>query len=66
MSVKPDCQGKGVGKAFVKYIVNMLLYTGYESISLYCVVGNNRARHLYDELGFSQVYCNNYAKKNTV
>ena len=63
VSVKPDCQGKGVGKAFVKYIVNMLLYTGYESISLYCVVGNNRARHLYDELGFSQVYCNNYAKK---
>ena len=63
VSVKPDCQSKGVGKAFVKYIVNMLLDIGYENISLYCVVGNDRARHLYDELGFKQVYCNDYAKK---
>ena len=63
VSVKPDCQSKGVGKAFVKYIVNMLLDIGYENISLYCVVGNNRARHLYDELGFKQIYRNDYAKK---
>ena len=63
VSVKPDFQGKGVGKAFVKYIVNMLLDNGYENISLYCVVGNNRARHLYDELGFKQIYRNDYAKK---
>ena len=63
VSVKPDCQRKGVGKAFVKYIVNMLLDIGYENISLYCVVGNDRARHLYDELGFKQVYRNDYAKK---
>lgn len=40
-----------------------MLDIGYESISLYCVVGNDRARHLYDELGFKQVYCNEYAKK---
>lgn len=63
VSVKPDCQNKGVGKAFVKYIVNMLLDIGYDNISLYCVVGNDRARHLYDELGFKQVYRNDYAKK---
>ena len=65
VSVKPDCQSKGVGKAFVKYIVNMLLDVGYENISLYCVVGNNRARHLYDKLGFKQMYRNDYAKKST-
>ena len=65
VSVKPDCQGKGVGRAFVKYIVNMLLDAGYENISLSCVVGNDRARHLYDELGFKQVYRNDYAKKKS-
>lgn len=63
ISVKPNCQGKGVGKAFLKYIVNMLINTGCTSISLYCVVGNYRARHLYDELGFIRVYRNDYAKK---
>lgn len=63
VAVKPGCQGKGVGKAFVKCIVNMLLDSGYENISLYCVVGNDRARRLYDELGFKQVYRNDYAKK---
>lgn len=63
VSVKPNCQGKGVGKSFVKYIVNMLLVLGYENISLYCVVGNDHARYLYDELGFKQVYRNDYAKR---
>lgn len=63
VSVKPNCQGKGMGKAFLKYIVNMLINTGCTSISLYCVVGNDHARHLYDELGFIRVYRNDYAKK---
>ncbi|MBD5475392.1 MAG: GNAT family N-acetyltransferase [Lachnospiraceae bacterium] len=63
VSVKPDCQGKGIGKVFVKYIVNMLINNGYTNIFLYCVVGNNRAKQLYDELGFITVYRNDYAKK---
>lgn len=63
VSVKPDCQGKGIGKIFVKYIVNMLINNGCTNIFLYCVVGNNRARQLYDELGFITVYRNDYAKK---
>lgn len=64
VSVKPDRQGKGIGKRFLQYIANMLIDNGYTSISLYCVVGNDRARRLYDDLGFIQVYRNNYAKKN--
>lgn len=43
VSVKPNCQSKGVGKAFVKYIINMLLDIGYENISLYCVVAKTEA-----------------------
>lgn len=63
VSVKPGCQGKGVGKAFLKYLVNTLTDTGSTDISLYCVVGNDRARRLYDSLGFVPVYRNDYAKK---
>ena len=63
ISVKPDRQGQGVGKKFLKQLVNMLLDAGYTSISLYCVVGNDRAWHLYDKLGFTQEYCVDFAKK---
>lgn len=63
VSVKPGRQGKGVGKEFLKYLANILIGTGYISISLYCVVGNDRARRLYDALGFVQEYRNAYAKK---
>ena len=63
ISVKPGRQGKGVGKEFLKYVANVLMDTGHTSISLYCVVGNGRARRLYDALGFVPVYRNEYAKK---
>lgn len=64
VSVKPSCQGKGIGKRFLKYIINMLINNGHTRIFLYCVVGNDRARHLYDELGFVPIYRNDYAKKD--
>ena len=64
VSVKPGRQGKGIGKRFLQYIANMLIDSGRTSISLYCVVGNDRARRLYDHLGFIPVYRNNYAKRN--
>ena len=63
VSVKPGCQGKGVGKGFLKCLANILIDAGYTSISLYCVVGNDCARRLYDALGFVQEYRNAYAKK---
>lgn len=63
VSVKPGRQGNGVGKAFLKYLVHRLTDAGYTSISLYCVVGNDRARRLYGALGFVPVYRNVYAKK---
>ena len=63
ISVKPSQQGKGIGKKFLKHIINRLKDAGHTDISLYCVVGNHRARHIYDELGFIPVYRNDYAKK---
>lgn len=61
--VKPCRQGTGVGKRFLKHIVNLLMDAGHPEVSLYCVVGNDRARRLYDALGFVPAYRNDYAKK---
>lgn len=62
ISVKLTHQGKGIGKRFLKYIVNGLLDAGHKEISLYCVVGNN-ARYLYEQVGFQEVFRNDYAVK---
>jgi len=63
ISVKLEYQGKGIGKKFVKYIVNKILGEGYEKVSLCCVVGNTGARCLFEKLGFVEVCCNDYAVK---
>ncbi len=63
VSVKPSQQGKGVGRKFVGYLVNQILKNGHETVSLYCVVGNGKARNLYDSMGFVERCRNCYARK---
>lgn len=62
VSIKPEEQGKGIGRLFVKYLCNKILESGYNSVTLYCVVGN-WARSLYDSLGFREEYIEDYAVK---
>jgi len=62
ISIKSKVQGQGLGRNFVKYICNAILSEGYSSVDLYCVVGN-RARQLYDQLGFQAIYTAEYAIK---
>lgn len=62
VSVKPEMQGKGIGRRFVKEVINRIL-AECEMVSLYCVVGNDKARSLYDSLGFLPVCRNDYAVK---
>ncbi len=62
VSIKISRQDNGLGTEFVKFLVNRLLEKGYSEPCLYCVVGN-KARHLYELLGFKEVACNEYAKK---
>lgn len=66
VSVKSFRQGEGIGRKFVGHLVNQIMKNGHETVSLYCVVGNMRARKLYDSLGFVERYCNCYAHKNLV
>ena len=62
VSIKPEAQGKGIGRLFVKHLCNELLQRGHGFVTLYCVVGN-WARSLYDSLGFQEEYIEDYAVK---
>jgi mycothiol synthase len=65
VSVRYQYQGQGIGRNFVKYISNKILDEGNDAVSLYCVVGN-KARSLYDSLGFQKVYTAEYVTKSIV
>jgi len=66
VAVKPTRQGEGIGRKFVGWLVNQIRKNGHETVSLYCVVGNARARKLYDSLGFVECYRSCYARKDLV
>lgn len=61
-AVRISRQGQGYGTALVKYLVNRILEQADEPPFLYCVVGN-RARKLYEKLGFREAARNVYAYK---
>lgn len=62
ISVHSDFQGKGIGKKFTMYLSNELYRRGYETIELWCVVGNY-ARNMYDSLGYKEKYIAEYPLK---
>lgn len=62
ISVRKDMQGKGIGKRFIKFLCNELYNRGNNEIYLWCVEGN-KARNLYDSLGFEELYVSENAIK---
>lgn len=62
ISVRIDMQGKGIGRKFAKYLCNELYNRGNKEIFLWCVVGN-KARYLYESLGFEELYVSEFARK---
>lgn len=63
VSIKIPYQGKGLGRKFVKYLTNRILEKGEGEPTLWCVVGNVKARNLYDSLGYKEVYRDDFAIK---
>ena len=63
ISIKISHQGLGLGKEFIKFMTNRLIDRGVEEPVLWCVVGNNKARHIYDSLGYKEVFCQGFAEK---
>lgn len=62
ISVKSEYQGRGIGKNFIKLICNQILSNDYNSVSLWCVVGN-KAKFLYESLGFEDTFTGEFAEK---
>lgn len=62
ISVRKDLQGKGIGRNFVKYLCNEIYNRGYNEVILWCVIGN-KARELYDSLGFKELYASEFSCK---
>ena len=63
VSIKISKQGNGYGKLFVKYLTNLLIDRGYREPVLWCVVGNRKARNLYDSIGYREVFTSAIAEK---
>ena len=63
VAIKISHQGKGLGRLFVKYLVNEILQKGIDKPFLYCIDQNKKARQLYNSLGFKEIVCNVYATK---
>ena len=45
-------QGEGFGRGFVTFLTNRLLEKG--EARLWCLVGNDKARKLYESLGYRE------------
>ncbi len=63
VSIRISRQGQGLGRRFLQYLANRVLDGGYGEVRLWCIIGNDRARHLYDSLGFEETGRADYAEK---
>ena len=61
--IKISHQGEGLGRNFLKYMINLMIDSGVKEPVLWCVVGNKKARKLYDSLGFKEVRITAYPEK---
>lgn len=52
VSVHPDAQGRGVGRAMVAEAIRRLSAAGFRSLGLAVTQSNSVAKRLYDDLGF--------------
>ena len=63
VSIKIPHQGKGLGRKFVQYLTNRIMEKGEDIPTLWCVVGNHKARALYDSLGYQEISRSDFAEK---
>ena len=63
VSIKVSHQGKGMGRKFVEFLINRILEKDKGNPVLWCVVGNGKARRLYDSLGFREIFIEDFAVK---
>jgi ribosomal protein S18 acetylase RimI-like enzyme len=55
LAVAANWQGKGYGRKLTKFAVNKILDSGYSSVVLHTLPGNQKAERLFLRLGFREV-----------
>lgn len=63
-AVRPECQGKGIGKAMQREIMRRMLESGFSKFKVSTLVNDIAAQKVYEKLGFEKIVggCN-YLKK---
>lgn len=56
VAVLPELQGGGVGRALLAHSLEKLCAPGYETLTLMVSRGNERAKKLYEKLGFTPIF----------
>lgn len=62
VSVRPDLQSRGYGRAFVSFLINEIMRRGNKIVKL-GVLKDNPAKKLYESLGFKEVSLNHFVTK---
>jgi len=62
ISVRPDLQSRGYGRAFISYLVNEIMRRGEKIVTL-AVVKGNPAINLYKSIGFKEKSLNHWMTK---
>lgn len=52
LAVAPDHRGQGLGTALIGVLARVARYGGYDGVEICVMRGNDRARALYERLGF--------------
>ncbi len=64
LAVDPKWQGKGVGKALVRFVADRARRDGARSVFLYSLEEMKVAHHIYEDLGFKRVVDRDYLMDN--
>lgn len=62
VSICPRHQGKGFGTEFTKYLLNVLIDRGHQTLVLEAMQGNP-AKRIYERLGFKDTHTIHYMVK---
>ncbi len=54
IALKQQYCDAGLGTAMMEYALSLAKAMGYEQVELEVVVGNDRAKHLYEKMGFKE------------
>ena len=58
--VHEDCQGQGYGKQLLQSVIATLTEQGYSEFTVGAEDDNDRAKHIYDSFGFTELIARKY------